>query len=31
MSETLDLGRAVDLSAILNKKAEEKGNPVAKA
>jgi co-chaperonin GroES (HSP10) len=30
MSETLDLGRAVDLSAILNKKAEEKATQLPK-
>ena len=30
MSETLDLGRAVDLSAILNKKPEEKATQLPK-
>ena len=30
MSETLDLGRAVDLSAILNKKPEEKATQLSK-
>lgn len=30
MSETLDLGRAVDLSAILNKNAEEKATQLPK-